>query len=432
MQAQDSCDPHLCTMKVKLEIPAKQQQQAMAAAPSRSLPRSVSELGDPPSPFSSNPSHHAVVVSTPTTPAAAAASSSSSSSSSFGCMTSRPATDSPPSTPTTRPKSKPGTPGGVAAAAAAAEEAWNASQWSPKRLMQRVGRVFTRSSRSRRLKTFRDSAAAAGDKASSSSPTRRGGSKVSDAATAAASPSVGSAAAAAADGNDADIAGGDAHGGATTDIGRQEEEQRHDEQYHPEAVPEKIIHEMKRHAPPLVAGDDVFGATPMAAPAPEGKETAAAAAEEEVESPKKAAAAVAPEPEPEVVHKGGEEVADKFVTVVKEAIRKHEEQGGGEKKAAAAARKFQSKVKTAMEARAESEQPRRRDPAPRSNDVIEEARSKLLEKRQCSRVRALVGAFETVMDANTKDAAAAATPRTPAAAAGGGFTPRHGYRSSVA
>ncbi|CAO2037174.1 unnamed protein product [Urochloa humidicola] len=420
MQAQDSCDLHLCIMKVKLEIPSKQQ-QTMGMAPSRSLPRSVSELADPPSPFSSNPSHHQA-VSTPTTPAA-------SSSSSFGCMTSRPTTDSPPSTPT---RSKPSTPTGAASA-------FQDSYWSPKRLMQRAARAFSRSSgRSRRLKTFRDAAAAAtgDDRAPSSSPTGRGGSKVS-AASAAVLP-VGSAPAPA---TDADIAAGDAHGGAAVDIivRQQEDEHRHDHQ-DPEAVPEKIIHEMKRHAPAVVAGDDEFGAAKTTTTPSEEKETAA---EEEVESPKKAVAALAPEAETEVVPGvgGGEEVADKFVTVVKEAIRKHEEEhkGGDQKKGVAAeagARKFQSRVKTAMEARAESEQPRRREPGPRSNDVIEEARSMLLEKRQCSRVRALVGAFETVMDTNTKDAAAG-TPRTPAtagtprSAAASGLTPRHSYRSSA-
>nr|CAB3468887.1 unnamed protein product [Digitaria exilis] len=55
-----------------------------------------------------------------------------------------------------------------------------------------------------------------------------------------------------------------------------------------------------------------------------------------------------------------------------------------------------SKVKTAMEKRSEEEQPKKKEVA-RSNDVIEEAKSKLLEKRK-SKVKALVGAFETVMD----------------------------------
>jgi hypothetical protein len=55
-----------------------------------------------------------------------------------------------------------------------------------------------------------------------------------------------------------------------------------------------------------------------------------------------------------------------------------------------------SRVKTAMEKRPEEEQPKKKEVA-RSNDVLEEAKSKLLEKKK-SKVGALVGAFETVMD----------------------------------
>jgi hypothetical protein len=54
------------------------------------------------------------------------------------------------------------------------------------------------------------------------------------------------------------------------------------------------------------------------------------------------------------------------------------------------------KVKTAMEKRSDEEQPKKKEVA-RSNDVLEEAKSKLMEKRK-SKVKALVGAFETVMD----------------------------------
>jgi hypothetical protein len=54
------------------------------------------------------------------------------------------------------------------------------------------------------------------------------------------------------------------------------------------------------------------------------------------------------------------------------------------------------KVKTAMEKRTEEEQPKKKEVA-RSNDVLEETKSKLLEKKK-SKVGALVGAFETVMD----------------------------------
>jgi hypothetical protein len=106
------------------------------------------------------------------------------------------------------------------------------------------------------------------------------------------------------------------------------------------------------------------------------------------DGPNKAGAVPAPE-EPV-------DVADKSCIVVKEVmIKKHEEEGCDDT-TKEATRVFQgSRVKTAMVARAESEHPRRREVA-RSNDRIEEACTKLLAKRQGSRVRALVGAFETV------------------------------------
>jgi len=342
-------------MKVntKLEMP---KQQVMA--PSRSLPRSASELADPPSPFSSNPAHHPVSV--PTTPGLSC--------SSFGRMMQSPPTDTPTKQQqqgagNNKPKPTP-----VAAAAA-----YYASLWSPRRLMQRAARAFRRSRSRGHVRTVKDLAEERASVLNGSSH------KVSD--EAAVLP----------------VAGAEASIGN----GARNEQQRHDE-YHHEIVPEKIIRE---DAPPA----------PVVA---EAKETAAAAAftEVEVESPKKGGAAPAPEA---IVAATVEDdvVADKFVTVVKEAIKKHEAAEKDEKKEAM--RRFQgSRVKTAMEARPESEQPRRREVA-RSNDVIEEARTKLLEKRQCSRVKALVGAFETVMDTN-KDAAVAA-----------GAKPRHHYRKSA-
>lgn len=108
--------------------------------------------------------------------------------------------------------------------------------------------------------------------------------------------------------------------------------------------------------------------------------------------------------------------ANKFVAVVKEAIKKQrdDDDAAAENSPAASdelVRRFKgSRVKTAMEKRSEEEQPRRREMARWSNDVIEEARSKLLEKRQCSRVKALVGAVETVMDAKSAGDGAAASP----------------------
>lgn len=341
--------------KVKLEIP---KQQAMA--PSRSLPRSASELADPPSPFSSNPAHHPVSV--PTTPGL-----SSSSCSSFGRMMLSPPTDTPPITPTKQQggnKPKP--------TAAAAAAAYYASLWSPRRLMQRAARAFRRSRSRGRVRTVKDLAEERASVLNASS-------KVSDAAAAAAVPPPAGA----------EVASGNgARGAAMGSVQDGQQQQRHDD-YHHEVVPEKIIRE---DAPPA----------PVVS---EEKETSAAASTEEVESPKKGAA-----PEAIVAAAATVEddvVADKFVTVVKEAIKKHEAEQDEKKEAM---RRFQgSRVKTAMEARPESEQPRRREVA-RSNDVIEEARTKLLEKRQCSRVKALVGAFETVMDTK-KDAAAAGKPQ---------------------
>ncbi|XP_044428575.1 nascent polypeptide-associated complex subunit alpha, muscle-specific form-like [Triticum aestivum] len=54
-----------------------------------------------------------------------------------------------------------------------------------------------------------------------------------------------------------------------------------------------------------------------------------------------------------------------------------------------------SRVKTAMEKRPEEAHPKKE--VSRSNDVLEETKSKLLEKKK-SKVKALVGAFEVVMD----------------------------------
>lgn len=311
-------------------------------APSRSLPRSASELADPPSPFSSNPAHHPVSV--PTTPGL-------SSCSSFGRMLSPP-NDKQGGGGNNKPKQP--TP-------AAAAAAYYASLWSPRRLMQRAARAFRRSRSRGHVRTVKDLAEERASVLAASS------SKVADEAAAVLPP-----------------AGAEISSGA-----RDQQQQRHDD-YHHEVVPEKIIHE---DAPPVVVAEE--------------KETAAAAfTEVDVETPKKGAAA-APVPDPEAIVAAGavedDVVADKFVTVVKEAIKKHEAAADKDEKKEAMRRFQGSRVKTAMEARPESEQPRRREVV-RSNDVIEEARTKLLEKRH-SRVKALVGAFETVMDTK-KDAVA--------------------------
>ncbi|ONM62912.1 hypothetical protein ZEAMMB73_Zm00001d000304 [Zea mays] len=402
--------------KIKLEV----------MAPSSSLPRSASELPDPPSPFSSNTAHHPVSV--PTTPRL------SLSCSSFGHMVTPP-TDTPPITPTKKQDDKPKpTP-------EAATAANYASLWSPKRLMQRAARAFRRSRSRARVRTVKDLAEERASVLAASS-------KVSDEAAAAAT-AVPPAGAKTSSSNDA-------RDGAMGSVQDEPRQQRHDDYHHPEIVPEKIIHE---DALPVVAAEKETAAAAATSkeeeevespkkgaalsPVPEAIVIATAATskeeEEEVESPKKEAA-LSPAPEPIVIaaaltSKDEEEVespkkeaalspapapeaivavaavedvvADKFVTVVKEAIKKQEAE---EDEKEEAMRRFQgSRVRTALEARAESEQPRRREVA-RSNDVIEEARTKLLEKRR-SKVKALVGAFETVIDTKKdSDDAAAGKP----------------------
>ncbi|XP_062217199.1 uncharacterized protein LOC133917309 [Phragmites australis] len=238
-----------------------------------------------------------------------------------------------------------------------------ASLWSPRRLMQRAARAFRSTSRSRRrMKEVGDEP---------TSVTSKGTDAVSVVSL------------------DGELPGNDAPGGA---VAANTQEEHH----HLEAVPEKIIHEANHQVPPVVA------AAEECVKSAEGKETGAA----EEEEPKKGAEAVAV----------ADDVADKFMMVVKEAIKKHEEHADPDEKEEALSRFQGSRVKTAMEARPESEKPRRREVA-RSNDVIEEARSKLLEKRQCSRVRALVGAFETVMDSKHDSA--------------GGGKPQHHHRKST-
>uniref|UniRef100_A0A804P4H7 Calmodulin-binding domain-containing protein n=1 Tax=Zea mays TaxID=4577 RepID=A0A804P4H7_MAIZE len=364
-------------------------------APSSSLPRSASELPDPPSPFSSNTAHHPVSV--PTTPRL------SLSCSSFGHMVTPP-TDTPPITPTKKQDDKPKpTP-------EAATAANYASLWSPKRLMQRAARAFRRSRSRARVRTVKDLAEERASVLAASS-------KVSDEAAAAAT-AVPPAGAKTSSSNDA-------RDGAMGSVQDEPRQQRHDDYHHPEIVPEKIIHE---DALPVVAAEKETAAAAATSkeeeevespkkeaalsPAPEPIVIAAALTskdEEEVESPKKEAAlSPAPAPEAIVAVAAVEDVvADKFVTVVKEAIKKQEAE---EDEKEEAMRRFQgSRVRTALEARAESEQPRRREVA-RSNDVIEEARTKLLEKRR-SKVKALVGAFETVIDTKKdSDDAAAGKP----------------------
>ncbi|TVU33432.1 hypothetical protein EJB05_25249 [Eragrostis curvula] len=364
MQAQPpDPDIYLWNMKVnKLEA---------MATPLRSLLRSASARADALSPFSSNPAHQP--VSTPATPAASAAAASS-----FGCMTATP-TDTPPATP------KDGSKANKAAAPAPATMSSFASLWSPRRLMQRAARAFRISSSSRSRRRMK------GDEPGLPVPGR-----ASDAA------SGGSM-----DAEHGSRDGGN-NGGAAADKVQQEEEDPQQQQQHVEEavpVPEKIIHVAHHQKPePVVNSDACENA------ADEKENSAATAAAEEKEKEEEEPTKKGAVPEPEAV--ADADMADKFVVVVKEAMKKHEEEADTKEEAMA---KFRgSRVKTAMEARGESEQPRRREVA-RSNEVIEEACTKFLAKRQGSRVRALVGAFETVMDAK------------PVAAG----KPKHHYRQSA-
>ncbi|KAL5208619.1 hypothetical protein ABZP36_033054, partial [Zizania latifolia] len=321
----------------------------MASSPprphDRALPRSASGKAPSSSPFISATSRDQP-ASTPTTPA-----SSGRRTLSISCMHVT-SDDAPPATPSK-------------------DKVKSSSLWSPRKLMQRASRAFWRGGKSRRRKS-KDN----GD--SVTSVTRKGSEPASVLSL---------------DGLATD---GVVHG----DGSRQEKQ--HDD----EVVPEKIIHEanapVASHQPPVVVEEKECD---MKAPEKEIKIAFAAAVEEEEqeEDPKKAsagpvvAADVALSP-----------LSDKFIMLVKEAMAAAA--AVEQKKTTTAAtdelvwRGFQgSRVKTAMEKRPEEEQPRRREVA-RSNDVIEEARSKLLQKRQCSRVKALVGAFETVMDAKLVDA----------------------------
>uniref|UniRef100_A0A0E0F5E1 Calmodulin-binding domain-containing protein n=1 Tax=Oryza meridionalis TaxID=40149 RepID=A0A0E0F5E1_9ORYZ len=151
-----------------------------------------------------------------------------------------------------------------------------------------------------------------------------------------------------------------------------------------EVVPEKIIHEANT---PVVIHQQPAAVEPKS-PAPEKEITTTATAiieqEEDDDEPKKgdAAAPVSTDSAAAAMDNDDDNDAENSPTAANEPVRRFKG----------------SRVKTAMEKRSE-EQPRQREMAWWSNDVIEEARSKLLEKRQCSRVKALLGGFETVMDA---------------------------------
>jgi hypothetical protein len=137
-----------------------------------------------------------------------------------------------------------------------------------------------------------------------------------------------------------------------------------------EVVPEKIIHEANPSPAPVAAEDHDEGH----------KETLE---KEEEEEPKKQSVDPAPE----------DDVADEIVAA-KEAVKEQPE----EEIKAEVVKRFQGR-------RVRTTSTERRDSVG-SNEAIEEARTKLLELRQGNKVKALVGAFETVMDGNHRRAAA--------------------------
>jgi hypothetical protein len=149
-----------------------------------------------------------------------------------------------------------------------------------------------------------------------------------------------------------------ADGGAA--VAKQQEE---------DVVPEKIIHEANPSPAPVAVEDHDEGR----------KDTT----EKEEEEPKKQS--VDPVPE--------DDAADEIVAA-KEAVKEQRE----EEIKAEVVKRFQGR-------RVRTTSTERRDSVG-SNEAIEEARTKLLELRQGNKVKALVGAFETVMDGNHRRAAA--------------------------
>ncbi|CAM0946873.1 unnamed protein product [Alopecurus aequalis] len=225
----------------------------------------------------------------------------------------------------------------------ASSSSYYASMFSPRKLMQRASRAFRGSGRSRRKKNA--AAPAATDGGDVDSP-RSVTSKGSD------GESVFSL-------DDQIIA--DA-------IARHQQE---------EVVPEKIIREANPSPTPVAAEEKDEGRDRT----PE-KENSAAVEEEEL---KKESAPPAPE----------DDAADE-IAAAKEAV-KEKEQREEETKGEV--------VKRLQGRRARTTSTERRESA-RSNEKIEEARVKLLELKQGNNVKALVGAFETVMDDNHRRAAA--------------------------
>ncbi|XP_047078727.1 uncharacterized protein LOC124689211 [Lolium rigidum] len=225
----------------------------------------------------------------------------------------------------------------------ASSSSYYTSMFSPRKLMQRASRAFRGSGRSRRKKNAMAPAAVDGS-------------------------DVDSPRSVVSKGSDADsVFSLDDQITADGDVAKQQEE---------EVVPEKIIHEANPSPAPIAAEQKDEGR--------DNTQEETSATKEEAE-PKKESAPLAPE----------DNVADEIVAA-KDAVKEKEQREEAIK--AEVVKRFQGRrVRTTSTERRESA---------RSNEAIEEARTKLLELRQGNRVQALVGAFETVMDSPQRRAAA--------------------------
>nr|BAK05146.1 predicted protein [Hordeum vulgare subsp. vulgare] len=274
---------------------------------------------------------------------------------SINCMAAT-STDTPPATPRGTKPQQP-------------KSASYSSMFSPRKLMQRASRAFRSSRSSRRKKN----AAAAADVGDVDSP-RSVASKGSDAES-----SVFSL--------DDQIIDDVVDAGAAA---KQEE-----------IVPEKIIHEANPPSPVIhqlapVPEEQDEGRNN----GPEKQDAAAAEKEKEEEEPKK---------EVEEPKKEEEEPKKEAPPALEDTVAEEDKTAAAKKQQreedikAEVVRRFQGcRVRTSVEKRSfDAETPRRRESA-RSNETIEEARTKLLELRQVNKVKALVGAFETVMDDNNR------------------------------
>ncbi|KAM3240047.1 hypothetical protein ACQJBY_053620 [Aegilops geniculata] len=271
---------------------------------------------------------------------------------SINCMAAT-STDTPPATPRGTKLQKP-------------KSASYSSMFSPRKLMQRASRAFRgRSSRHKR------NLAAAADVGEVDSP-RSVASKGSDAES-----SVFSL--------DDQITDDVVDAGAAS---KQEE-----------IVPEKIIHEANPPSPVIHQLAPVAEEQEEARNNSPKKEDAAAEKEKEEEEPKKEEEEE-PKKEEELPKKEAPPAPEDTVAEVDKIAAAKKQQREDDIKAEVVRRFQDCRVRTSTGKRSfDAETPRRRESA-RSNEAVEEARIKLLELRQVNKVKALVGAFETVMDDN--------------------------------